>query len=219
MNRPPLVDRGGDEAGVALVVAVMALSLMLALGLALTLTTMTEARIVANYQRGVEARYAVEAVMQRVLAELQAAPDWSPFLAGTSRASLVEALPPDVDVVATPAAHRQGAGNDPVWQLFASGSLASMLPMATVVSPIHVVVWVGDDATENDGDVRRDGGPPAGCDVAAEPSCADANPGRGVIEVLAQATGPDGTRRTLGVTVSRRGETADLRIVSWRQDD
>jgi hypothetical protein len=208
-----------DESGLALVVVLMTMTLMLVLGLALTLTTMTETRVAANHQRGVEAQYAAEAAVERAAHELRVAPDWNAFLGGLSRSAVVDGSSPDADVVTTPDAHLHGAANDPVWQLFAYGPLTSFLPSGMSPPPIYVVVWVGDDAAENDGDPRRDGGPPAGCDVVADPSCADANPGRGVIEVLAQATGLDGTRRTIQATLARGEESSGGRIVSWRQDD
>jgi len=207
-----------DESGVALVIALMAMSLMLALSLALILTTMTETRVAANHRRGIEALYAAQIAADRVVQELRAAPDWNAFLSGAARSTLVDGAPPGVDLVDAPSAHQWGAHN-PVWQVVAFGPVASFLPATATVPAGYVVVWVGDDPSDNDGDPRRDGAPPAGCESTAAPPCEVSNPGLGIIEVLAQASGPDGTRRTVQVTLSRRGELVGGRVESWRQDD
>ena len=219
-----LCERVSGESGVALVIALMAMSLMLALALALTLTTMTEARVAANHERGVEAEYAAAAGVERVLRELRAAPDWDPFLNGTTRSSFVDGSHGGVDLVPV-TAERPWGPNNPIWQPIAYGPLNSLAPAGMIDSLMYVIVWIGDDPSENDGDPLRDGAPPVGCHPESDPSCADTNPGRGVVEVMAQAIGPDGTRRTIEVTLSRGhdGEegvvAAGGRVVSWRDDD
>jgi hypothetical protein len=69
--------RASDEAGVALVIAVVAMMLMAALGSALVLTTMTEAGVASNYAAGIETFYAADAALNRTLAELPDAGEWS----------------------------------------------------------------------------------------------------------------------------------------------
>ena len=85
--------------------------------------------------------------------------------------------------------------NNPQWRLFAYGRLSDMAAFNMLNSSEYVVVWVSDDPSEIDGN----------------PS-ADTN---GVITVLAQALGPQGTYRTVEVTVAKtdtteveRGQTA-----------
>jgi hypothetical protein len=93
--------------------------------------------------------------------------------------------------------------NNPVWQLYAYGPLEEMLPTGTITSRQYVIVWIADDPSENDEDPQRDGQPPVGCTT----SCTTANTGRGVLSMLAQAFGPDGSSRTIEVTVARTDTT------------
>lgn len=241
-----------DERGIAIIVVLMATSLLLALGMALTLTTMTETRVVANDQRGTEALYAADAAVEWATRELLQTPAWDGLLNGTETSSFVDGstggvrvLPGggrfdlteatnllrcgmgacgDADVAAVSEDRPWGA-NNPVWRLYAFGPLSAMLPAGSIASPIYVVVWVGDDSSENDGDPLRDGGPPIGCNPDQDPGCADGNPGRDVIGVVAQAIGPDDTRQAVEVTLSRPRAESESRerspggIVSWRRSD
>ena len=65
------------EQGIALVIAVMSMMLMTALGTALVLTTMTEAGISSSYVDGIQAFYAADAAVERVMSDLPAVGDWS----------------------------------------------------------------------------------------------------------------------------------------------
>jgi hypothetical protein len=58
-----------------------------------------------------------------------------------------------------------------------------MLPTGTINSNMYVVVWVGDDPSENDGDPQKDV--------------------NGVLTLRAEAFGPAGANKMIEVTVAR----------------
>jgi hypothetical protein len=210
-----------DESGVALVVAMMSVLLMTALGVALMMMTMTEGRIASNYREGTEALYAADAAIERVMQDLLTVPDWDTILAGTTTSAFIDGpasgnrtLPDgstlDLTVatnmvrcgktvcadsdITTATDERPWGANNPKWQLYAYGPMTDMIPTATINSSNYVVVWVGDDPAESDGDPLHDG-------------TTDTNLGRGVLTLLAHAYGPDGVRRVIEVTVARTDTT------------
>ena len=210
--------RLGDEGGSALVVALLSLLLLTALGLALTLTTTTETAISANQRMGQEAMNAADAAIERAMQDLLAIPDWNRVLSGAEQSSFVDGSPggPRVlphgatidlteianlascghiaacgrDEIATNSPERHWAANNPIWQLYTYGPVSDLLPSGTVNSPIYVVVMVGDDPSETDGDPLTDGN-------------GAANPGSGVLALRAEAFGPHGTHRIVEATVAR----------------
>ena len=213
-----------DERGVALLAVMTASSLLLALGLSLALTTTVEVGIASNQRDGVQVLHAADAAVERAMSDLAAA-DWDAVLAGAVTSGFFEGrgnvtLPDgrSLDVgeetdrlVAEP---RPWGRNNPRWTVFASGSLADLLPDAAVAGRAYVVVWVADDPSENDAQPLRDGGPPAVEDAANQD-----NPGRGALWLHAQAYGVAGTRRTVEVVVERdaRWPAAQLRVRVWRE--
>jgi len=228
--RRPLRARLGEERGVALVIALMAMLLMTALGTALVLTTMTETKIAGNYRGGYEALYAADGAVERVMQDILTVPNWDDILSGAVTSAFIDGAPsgmrtmPDgTQIDLTQATNMARCGklacsaadlveitderpwgvNNPKWQLYAYGPLEDMIPTGTVRSRQYVIVWIADDTSENDNDPEKDGQPPAGC---ANP-CATSNLGRGVLAMLAQAWGPDGTTRTIEVTVARTDTT------------
>jgi hypothetical protein len=80
--------------------------------------------------------------------------------------------------------------NNPRWVLFAYGPLNSMVPTSTVNSNMYVIVWVGDDQSENDNDPTADGN-------------SQTNPGTGVLAIHAEAFGPNGTHKIIEVTCAK----------------
>src|SRR5262245_21500838 len=78
--------------GVAMpvVTALMVTVLVLALGAGLALDTAIETRIAASYSRGQETLYAADAGAERALADLAAATDWNPILAGVMPSTFVD---------------------------------------------------------------------------------------------------------------------------------
>jgi len=211
------------EHGVALVVAMMATLLMSALGLALVLTTTSESMIARNFRVAGEGRYAAEAGIERALVDLAAAPDWNAALAGGLRSTFVDGAPfgtrtladgtaidlaelgnlagcqrtspcSDADLDAVTADRPWGV-NNPRWQLYAYGWLDGVLPSGTLGSRYYVVVYVGDDPSEDDGNPLVDGG-------------GSANPGAGVLLLRGEALGPLGAHKIVEVTAARPGAWA-----------
>lgn len=221
-RRESLAARLGDEQGVALIVALLAMLLLTALGMALALTTTTERRISSNYRDGMEAMYAADAGVERVMQDVLTVPDWNRILNGSVTSSFTDGVPgtrtlPDgsqMDLVQatnmvrcgktacsdvdmdTATDERPWAKNNPRWQLYAYGPVSEMVPTGTVNSNVYVVVWIGDDPSETDNLPLVDGDEAAG-----------ANPGRGVVSMLAYAYGATGVRRVIEATLARTDTT------------
>ena len=70
-----------------------------------------------------------------------------------------------------------------------------MIPTSTINSPFYVVVMVGDDPSENDGNPLKDG------------SGARRIPGSGVIALRAEVFGPRGAHKIIELTVARTDTT------------
>jgi hypothetical protein len=130
--------------------------------------------------------------------------------------------------------------NNPRWKLYGYGRLSDLMPTASVNSQYYVVVMIGDDSSELDGDATRDGVTP--CDGAVpvkdagDPPAWSCNPGTGVLELRAEAFGPGGAHTVVEMTIARSsaaggqnsvaGDAQDynngqgragLRILSWRE--
>jgi hypothetical protein len=207
-----------SEHGAALITALMAMLLLSALGLALVLTTSTETMIAGNFRDGQEALYAADAGVERVMDDLLTVPDWNNILNGTIRSAFIDgspsgsrALPDGTSIDLTQATNvvncgkiatcsvaemntitedRPWATNNPRWNLYAYGLLNQMVPTSTINSNVYVIVWVGDDQSENDNDPTKDGN-------------AQTNPGSGVLAMHVEAYGPRGTRKVLEVTLAK----------------
>lgn len=215
-----------DESGVALIIAMMTVLLMTALGVALMMMTMTESKISANYREGSEALYAADAGIERVMQDLLTVPDWAKLLDGSTTSAFIDGPPSgsrtlpdgttidltqatnmvrcgktacsDADLAAVTEERPWGA-NNPKWQLYAYGPMADMIPTGTINSRDYVIVWVGDDPAECDGNPLVDGGAPIAPCVT--------NMGKGVLALLTHAYGPDGVRRVIEATVARTDTT------------
>ncbi len=211
-----------SERGVALLIALMAMMLLSALGMGLMLTTSTETLITGNYRDSVEATYAADAAVERVIQDLLIVPDWNDVIAGTKQSAFVDGAPSGtrtlpsggtVDLTrltnmlncGTPSgctastmnartAERPWTLNNPRWQLYAYGPVTDMIETGTVSSPMYVVVWAADDQSENDNDPTVDG-------------TVITNPGRGVIALRAEAFGPGGAHKVIEVTVAKTDAT------------
>ena len=97
--------------------------------------------------------------------------------------------------------------------MFASGAAATLLGPGARAGPGYAVVWVGDDAAENDANPLFDGGAP----VAEAGSLV--NSGLDAIALRAVAWGARGSRRELEWVVERADPTghAGLRVRVWRE--
>jgi hypothetical protein len=208
-----------SEKGAALLIALMATLLLSALGLTLVLSTTSETMITGNFTNAQEALYAADAGVERVMDDLLTVPDWNNILKGTVRSPFIDGSPsgtrtlpdgttinlthatnvvncgkttpdcsePEMDAVTD---DRPWGENNPRWVLYAYGPLTSIVPTGTVNSSMYVIVWVGDDQSEEDGDPTTDGN-------------SDDNPGSGVLAMHAEAFGPRGTRKVIEVTVAK----------------
>ena len=195
--------RLAGEEGAALIIALMAVMLLTALGAAVIMVTNTETRISGNYKNSVEALYAADAAVERVVQDLLMVPRWNDILTGASQSAFVDggmadvkALPGGGTMTLTAAtaqlqaesdAAAQWGANNPRWRLFAWGPISDMLPNSTIDSPTYVAVWIADDPAEADGDAT-----------------ADTN---GTLTLHAEAFGPMGTRKVIEVTIARTSST------------
>ena len=206
-----------------MIIALMAMSLMVALGTALILTTMTESKITKNFRNNSESLYAADAAIERALDDLLTVPDWNNLLNGSVKSALVDGpitgdrILPDgtvlklneilnmanCDKVTTCSptdmnaytGTRPWGPNNPQWQMFAYGKLNDVLPTNNSInSPYYVVVMVGDDPSENDGDPLHDG-------------VSVTNPGSGVLALRAEAYGPGGNHKVIELTIARTNTT------------
>jgi hypothetical protein len=220
-----------SDTGSALIAVLLAVVLIGALAAALVLGATAETAIAANFQRSSEVDYAVEAIAQAVVPELQAVRDWTAVLNGSTQSRFVDGAghgsrtladgstivleeivnlancdktsactDAEMDAVT---ADRPWSVNNPRWQLYVYTPLDAVLPAGAASSPYYVVLMVGDDPAENDGDPTVDGGAPATGEAD--------NPGFGRLMLRAEAFGPAGAHSRLDLTIGR-----SVRVLTWR---
>ena len=220
---------GADhEVGSALVVVLLGMTLLLALTAAAVLLASSD-MLAASRQRDARvALSAAEAALERAASDLVDIPDWSLILSGAVTSSRVDGpasvsrvpfggrtLTPDqvanlatcgtttgacsTAACAAVTAERPWGANNPRWRPFAYGPFDPAAP--------YVVVLVGDDPSENDGDPERDGVAPG-------------NPGAGIILLRAEAFGPSDTRRVVEAAIARVTVASGValpRFLSWNE--
>ena len=106
-------------------------------------------------------------------------------------------------------ADRPWGANNPTWQPFLYGVV--VLPTARHPHTAFVVVWLGDDGSETDGDPLTDGGGPGG-------------EGRYILRARAEAFGVQGARRAIEAELARLCQPSaaggsclpGIRVQSWR---
>jgi hypothetical protein len=220
------------RAGTALIVVLLGLSLLVTLTTGALLLAASDMLTAARQRDARITVSAAEAAIERAAGEIVDIPDWTLVLAGALTSSWVDgpAATPRIDVngqmlapegvanlatcgvavacsaaeSAVVTAERPWGPNNPRWRPFAYGAvdLATRGQAAT-----YVVVLVGDDPSENDGDPQRDG-------VAPD------NPGAGVVLLRAEAFGPSGSRRVVEAAVARETVAPGValpRVLSWGQ--
>jgi hypothetical protein len=185
------------EHGLALLLALVLLCLVAALGSALVGLTTTERAMAGNQAWTVGARYAADAVAERVVLDLASAPDWTAVLSGASLSSFLDLAAatgtPGLDPLdesaltttlqgATDEASIVGA-DTPVWRLVAAGTLSELTGLPRAGPPIFLAVWVADDLADGD----------------AAPAV-DAN---GIVQIRAEAFGAGGLRQAVQITLRR----------------
>jgi hypothetical protein len=224
----PAADR---RTGSALVVVLIGMLMLSAIGLAMTLLATADTLASANQRDAAAALYAAEAGIEESAAELLTAPDWDGVLSGAVASARADGAPtgtrllPDdrsmrLEEIANEAtcgvaagcssaareavtADRPWGANNPVWHpyLYRREAAVGSAP------PFYVVVLVGDDPAEIDGDPSRDGRAPV-------------SPCAGVVMLRAEAFGPGGCRRIFEVIVARVAAAsgpAALRFLAWRE--
>jgi len=194
-----------------LIIALISLVLLSALGTSLAVVMNTELRASANYATSRETMYAADGALEIGAQELLAVGDWNALLSSGALSAFVDGPPvgarqlgdgTSVDLAqATNIANnepRPWGANNPAWRLFAFGWLGPRT---------YVIVWVGDDSAENDGDPSTDGG-------------GAANPGAGILALRAEAFGVGGAYKVLEATVRRDVADDDepiFRALSWQE--
>jgi hypothetical protein len=218
-----------DERGMALVLVLLCATLFLALSGALVTVVSTESAVSATFREGAAALSAAEAAAIRTFADLAVATDLNPVLGGSVASSFRDgpaAAPrrlPDgtmLDLAAATNLERCGAAtctedqmnavtperpwgaNNARWQLYASGWLRDVVPQPIEAPNLYVVVWVGDDPLETDGNPLADA-----ADVHA--------PGHDAVLLRAAAYGAYSVRRRIEI-VARRWDGV-VRLASWRE--
>jgi hypothetical protein len=196
------------ESGSAVIVALFAAVLLAALGTGLCLLSLTETQVAVNFRTAGETFYAADAGIALALGSLGTLPRWTDALTGsavsdfhdvTRRVTLATGEVIDLDAVTTELqAESDAAGvwgpNNPVWQLFAWGQLPQVAS-SQVDSPAYLAVWVGDDASETDGNPASDSN-----------DC---------VRLHAEAYASAQSRRIVEVTVARAA--GGVRVLAWRE--
>jgi len=219
-----------DADGTALIVVLLSMMLLSALGMALSIATSTETKIAAGYVWSAQTFYGAETGLGRAVQELATMTDWTDVLGGGLTSTFIDGAPgmrtlPDgteldlnqaTDLVncghpsctsaemSVRTADRPWGPNNPIWRLYAHGPLATFGSHGAIDSRVYVVVWVSDDPLENDGRPALDGDDTSG-----------PNPGRGLVQVRANAYGPAGSMRAIEATLRRAA--ARVRVISWRE--
>ena len=226
-----------SERGIALVVTLLAIGFMSALGLGLVLSSSIGRMADSNHEDAIALLNAAESALELASRDLGRIVDWNLVLSGAARSSLVDGPPgsrtlPDGSTIdltrltniltcgrvsgcsdaqrSASSADRPWGPQNPRWGLFLHG------PAPYLANPRHrtapyIVVWLGDDASETDGDPSRDG------------SSAGAE-GRHVLRAHAEAFATNGGRRAIEADLARVCHGASpnevcirgVRIRSWR---
>jgi hypothetical protein len=224
-----------SERGIALIVAIIVVGVMSGLGLSLLLTLALEPRASANQRDSAAALHAADAALELAALDLDRRSDWNAVLAGVVRSTRTDGSPSGSRVLpngesldlseltnrltcgrpngcsdadrAASTIERPWGPNNPEWQPFVYGSPAAL--GLSYIDADYVVVWVGDDGMEADGDPLVDGG------GAGEP-------GRLMLRLRALALGPRGARHSLEAVLARRCNLAPEHcevgsyVQSWR---
>jgi hypothetical protein len=224
--------------GVALVMTLLAIGLLSALGLALAMSSALDRLAGSNHDDAVDLLNMADAALELAARDLAAIDDWNAVLTGAVQSPRADGAPggvrrpsPGVVVdltvltnelscgrpttcndasVRAVTSERPWGSNNPRWRPFLYTALDGVSTPRRAGRP-YVVVWVGDDASEVDGNVLTDGGGPA-----AE--------GRYILRAHAEAFGPRGARRGIEADLARVCIPSDggewcfpaTRVHSWR---
>lgn len=225
-----------NQGGVALVLVLLAMAMLGAVGLGLTLSSTVSRLTTANYDEANALMNAAESALELAAREF-AWVDVNEVLAGDRVSPLTDG-PPGLRVITAEhtldlrlLTHQLTCGrtvlcsdaqvrqftlerpwgvNNPRWRLFIH-QFVDVPSLPIPAPPAYVIVWLGDDPREDDGDPARDG--------------AGANQdGRYIVRARAEAFGPRGGRRGIEAELARfcvdgpAGEECapGSRVQSWR---
>ncbi len=238
--KPQTGKQGGlsSQRGQALVLTLLAIGVFSTLAATIALSTSFGRLVETNYEDAVNLANASDSALELAARELAAIADWNEVLSGVRTSILVDGVPgrrvladgaaidlpamtnaltcgqsgwcTDAQVRAT-TAERPWGSNNPRWQLFLHLPLLPGPAMPRVAHPLYLVVWIGDDAREIDGNSEND-------DEGA------GQEGRYVVRARAESFGPRGGRHAVEAELARMctGEGADercrpgVRVLSWR---
>lgn len=225
------------QSGVVLVIVLLAIGLLSVTALGLALSSSMVRLTGANLDESMVLANASESALELAARELGTIANWDNVLRGVQASALVDGNPGPrtvapgrvIDLVALTnqltcgrqppctdaqvrfaTRERPWGRNNPRWRLFIHQPLAAR-PLPAPLPQIYVVVWLGDDAAETDGDPVADG---AGPD----------QPGRYIVRARAEAFGPRGGRHAIEAELARvcvddgAGERCrpGIRVQSWR---
>jgi hypothetical protein len=220
----PFVHARGED-GVALLTVLLMTTLALALGGGLMVVAVTEARIAGHYRDGLQAMYAADALIERLVAELHDAEDVSAVLSAPLTSTFNDGAAGDLRIVhettinlteltevqrcgrasgcsdaaiRAPTAERPWGANNPRWRLYAWGWMRHAIGAAEAPA-VYLVAWVGDDPAERDGDPLLDG----------------SGEGRGRVAVRVRAFGAHGTQRELEAIIA--GVPDRPHLIHWTE--
>jgi hypothetical protein len=212
-----MLGRISNERGAALLITLLTVLLVGAVAAVLIAVSISETTIAGAHRHAAEAAYAAEAGLERALRDLDVLPDWSVVLLPPPANVLATfadgqqfPIAPDgreLDVAALLAARQATSNtqyppsmfgaNTPQWRLYGSSALAALVPSGTPVQPAYVLIWVADDAEDNDGDASVDGNQK--------------------LLVFADAYASGGARRSIAAVIARASNGA-LQVVAWQRD-
>jgi hypothetical protein len=221
----------------ALVITLLAMGLFSAFAGGLVLSSLLGRAVAANHEEAAELASVSESALELAARDLAAMADWNPVLAGGATSTLVDGAPGqrvfagtvlDLPVmtneltcgratVCTDAQVRQftlerpWGANNPRWRLFIHQQFPALPPTPRPAAAAYVVVWIGDDARETDGDPTADG---AGA----------GQEGRYVVRARVDAFGSRSGRHSLEAELARICTVESgvevcvpgVRVLSWR---
>lgn len=196
------------EEGAALILALLVVVCLSGIGLGMVAASSTERRISSNSRNATSINLAASAVIEGVIGEVAATPNWTPLVSGaqssvfsagshqvTTRSRTMINLDTITAEIQSDAASMYSLGADtPVWRLFGWGPLTTLAGLPAGDSGAYVAVWVADDPSDNDGNAST-----------------DAN---GVIMLHGEAFGYGASRASADVVLKRTA--AGPRVLSWR---
>lgn len=223
--------------GTALLATLLLLSALSALGLTLVASSSLERLVARNRGEAADLFHAGDAALELASRDLAAIADWNAVLRGERQSAFIDG-PPGPRVVApgvaadiatltnqltcgrsagcddvqrrATTAGRPWGSNNPWWRPFLYGLLPPPDGLPGV-GATYVIVWVGDDGRETDGDPVVDGAGPG-------------QEGRYMVRVRVEAFGPGGARHAIEAELARICTVVDAvercvpgtRVQAWR---